>query len=751
MRLRHLSILFAILPLLSGPTRAQPARTWQPVGLSGGGAMFSPAISPADPSRMMVNCDMSAAYITQDGGATWQMISWSQLHANTRCNPAFDPRDPQTVFAADGGSRLKVSHDGGVHFEPLAEFKGELEGRIAIDPTYSKRMLVGTSQGIFSSADAGKTWTACEGLAGDPLSFHFDLNTPALRRTCFAGTSKGIWRSRDSGETWTKVTNGLPARDILSFAGGSDPKQRLTILYCSVPSSVEGGSLTGGIYRSTDGGASWQSAMGEGLNKETKAFDEWAIGPVAQYRHVLTSDADPRLVYTFNTNTGIPPPHNATVFRSTDAGATWTATFQGDPRYPNCNVERDYTVCEDGQFYQDVPWPAIDDRDPDRLILVTMGQCYLTVDGGKTWKCGHTHLVVDKRMPGPSSRWECNGLVVTTTWNYYVDPFEPDRHYICYTDIGFARSQDAGRTWQWWSVKGRAPWSNTCYELAFDPDTPGKVWGAFSNVHDIPNGNIIWGNHRDTYPGGVCVSYNSTQTWAVSNQGLPAAAVTSVVVDPKSPKGSRMLYAAVFNHGVYRSTDDGNTWSARSNGLGAPSNMRVCRVYLHPDGTLFALVTAMRRNGQFQPEGVGLYRSRDRGDHWELVNRSNPLLWPKDFTVDRRDSKTIYVGACDAQHDQAGLYRTTDGGATWTRLARKGSEHFGAYPHPQRPGWIYMTLTEGAPGAGLWLSKDNGATWTPLDGLPFSNAQRVTVDPHDPDTIYVTTFGGSVWRGPAGG
>ena len=60
-----------------------------------------------------------------------------------------------------------------------------------------------------------------------------------------------------------------------------------------------------------------------------------------------------------------------------------------------------------------------------------------------------------------------------------------------------------------------------------------------------------------------------------------------------------------------------------------------------------------------------------------------------------------------------------------------------------------MTLTEDAPGSGLWLSKDGGATWTAMAGLPFANAQRVTFDPADGSVIYVTTFGGSVWRGPA--
>ena len=59
------------------------------------------------------------------------------------------------------------------------------------------------------------------------------------------------------------------------------------------------------------------------------------------------------------------------------------------------------------------------------------------------------------------------------------------------------------------------------------------------------------------------------------------------------------------------------------------------------------------------------------------------------------------------------------------------------------------SLTEGAPGAGLWLTRDRGQTWAAFDSLPFSNIHRVVFDPADERRIYVTTFGGSVWHGPA--
>ncbi len=731
--------------------RANSARSqWEPIGLSGGGAMFTPAISPADPKRMMVNCDMSAAYISTDGGAHWQMIHHDQLHSSTRCRPAFHPTDPLTIYAADSDAGLKISHDGGVHWKPLGNLPADLNGEIAIDPGNPRRLLAGAGSSVFRTEDGGVTWTRCDGPHGEPLAFHFDLTSPADHRICFAGTSEGIWRSEDSGLSWELKTQGLPQGSLLAFSGGSNAAAQQTILYCTVPSKVVDEQFAGGIYRSLDRGETWQSAMGAGLNKETKAFDEWAMGPIAQYQRIVTTNAQPRTVYAFNTNTGVPPPHDATVFRSDDAGQTWRATFQADPRYPGRNVERDYTVMVDGQYYQDVPAVAINANDPDDLLLVNEGECYVTTNGGKTWACGHTHLVLGTDAAGQTPCWLCTGLVVTTTWNYYIDPFEPNRHYICYTDIGFARSQDRSQTWQWWAREGRAPWNNTCYELAFDPQTPGLIWGAFSNIHDIPNGNIIYGNHGSKGPGGVCVSTDFGATWTPPNTGLPLAPTTSVVVDPRSPRGARVLYAGQFGGGVFKSTDNGKTWVSKSLGLGSATNRRVCRVFLHPDGTLFALVTALRQNGRFLPDGVGLYRSRDGAEHWTLVNQSQPLLWPKDFTVDPRDSRILYLSGCNANGQQTGgLYRSKDGGATWQRLAQKGPEHFGAYLHPKRPGWIYMTLTEGAPGAGLWLSRDDGATWQPMAGLPFSNAQRVTFDPSDPDHIYVTTFGGSVWRGPA--
>jgi hypothetical protein len=110
--------------------------------------------------------------------------------------------------------------------------------------------------------------------------------------------------------------------------------------------------------------------MGEGINKDTEAYDEWADGTIAQYQQVLTTNAQPNTVYTTNTSTGFWPPHHATIYRSDDAGGNWWDTFFPDPRGDPYNVTPNWLTATLGQNWPGAPYgAAICDSDPNRIII----------------------------------------------------------------------------------------------------------------------------------------------------------------------------------------------------------------------------------------------------------------------------------------------------------------------------------------------------------------------------------------------
>ncbi len=747
---------------------AEPSR-WVPVGLCGGGGLMNPVVSPHDPKTMMIESDMGGRYISRDGGESWTLIHHREVGSSWRASPpTFHPARPGTIYApcGYGGAALYVSRDDGKSWTPLDQARQPRAGmisRIFVDAARPDRLFLGTDSGkLLVTDDEGGAWREAQGLQGRVFRIVADAASPKEKWAYFVGTAAGVFRSDDDGASFAPKTRGLPeGKPLTCFAAGS--RGDLTILYAATPCWLADGKLDGGVYVSADRGESWQRRMNPRINVQTKRSSPWAGGDLPAYSHFLANDANPKRAYVYCAGTSYDPPNHSTLYRTDDAGETWTDVFFADPRFKEFNVALDWMTSYRGQSWVGRPISMdISPTDPDFVLRADDMFVFWTKNAGRSWAAGHAVRATDA-AEDKDVAWRNNGLVNTTTWHYYVDPHEPRRHYLAYTDIGFARSLDAGQTWRWWGP-GNAEafpipraWINTCYELAFDPQAPGKLWGAFSGHHDIPTENSIWrGTGRSRLPGGFCRSADFGVTWTALRGGLPEAPALSIVLDPKSPPATRTLYAAVYDHGVYKSTDGGDTWALKSRGLGAPENLRVCRVQLHRDGTLFALITGMRipDGGPFTPQGVGLYRSTDGAESWERITESCLLLYPRDFAVDPADSRAIYLGAADAPGapaPQGGLHGTFDGGKIWTLLMRRRATHFGAYFHPARPGWVYATGCgwSDAPDGGLWLSRDRGATWAAFADFPFANVNRVDFDPADPSVIYVTTFGASAWRGPA--
>ena len=412
--------------------------------------------------------------------------------------------------------------------------------------------------------------------------------------------------------------------------------------------------------------------MHGGLNVETQPSSPWALGKIPQYRFIATTDKDPLRVYVYCTGTSYYPPNHSTVYRSDDGGKTWRAVLFRSP----LRRKKLYNVSDD---YVSKQW---------KIASKARRGAWSSAAATRTcWRCapapGSCEPTTAARaggaaMTGPASdgdaggqAWACNGLVVTTTWNYYIDPHQPRRHYICYTDIGFARSLDAGQTWIWQALS--LPWHNTVYELAFDPAVPGRIWGAMSEQHDIPNNNAIGYNHRTLMHGGVALSKDYGITW--KKLPLPEVPGLSVVLDPTSPadrrgstpRSSRKACtnpstAARPGPGQQRPGPPRRTWRCRK--------LQRCE-----DGTLLVLITGMMVGKGYTTDGVGLYRSTDAAASWTKITGSLELRWPKDFTAKPGDPNTILlsVSGIRGRPQDGGLYRTTDGGLTWKLLAQKGA------------------------------------------------------------------------------
>ena len=312
---------------------------------------------------------------------------------------------------------------------------------------------------------------------------------------------------------------------------------------------------------------------------DTKAADQWAMGAVAQYHHVLTTNVKPLTVYAFNTNTGVKPPHHTAVYRSDDGGKTWRATFYPDPRFKR--VQRRARTTSTAGVRPVLPGRAAagrpsdpadpDHADPRRTACIATSP----TTAGKTWLAGHTATgagtdATERARPsaslGCATAWSSPRRGTTTSTRS-----SPTRHYICYTDIGFARSLDAGKTWIWWATstsrRGRTratSWRSTRRRRA-------RSGARSPTSHDIPNDNIIGGRHRATGPGGVCVSTDFGATWKPSNDG-PAGGAGDCrsCWTRRARRAAARSTPSVFGQGVYKSTDDGKTLGRRpAEGSGA--------------------------------------------------------------------------------------------------------------------------------------------------------------------------------------
>ncbi len=259
-------------------------------------------------------------------------------------------------------------------------------------------------------------------------------------------------------------------------------------------------------------------------------------------------------------------------------------------------VDRGRARQEDGHsVWFDSPYDlAVAPNDPDVAYATDLFRTYRTTDGGKAWAQVNSERRGDDRWTTPRPRRH----------DHLRRPVRPASTRSASSSptptSASSAARTAGETWTGSSTGIPTRWRNTTYWLAFDPEVKGLVWGGFSGTHDLPRPKMWRRTDPARFRGGVAVSTDGGRHWTLSNQGMEESAITHVLLDPKSPKGSRTLYATAFGRGVYKSTDNGRTWALRNDGLAAdPRNQPFAwRLTLAPDGTLYLVVARRSERGR---------------------------------------------------------------------------------------------------------------------------------------------------------
>ncbi len=297
-------------------------------------------------------------------------------------------------------------------------------------------------------------------------------------------------------------------------------------------------------------------------------------------------------------------------------------------------------------------------------------------------------------------------------------------------------------------------WVNTTYWLTFDADVKGKAWAVMSQNHDLPRPKMFRKQGVGYFTGGILMTENSGKTWQPVSSSIGEAAMTHILYDPTSNKQSRTLYACAFGKGVYKSVDGGKSWIPKNNGIeGAePFAWQITR--RETDGALILVVSRRNDDGSIGTAGDGaLYISKDDAESWKKISLPDGTNAPTTVVVDKNNPEKLVLSAWGrvtpgrfSSDTGGGIFISEDEGKSWKQVMNK-DQHIGAITFDNRNGRYYACGFNGS----AYYSEDGANTWNRIKGYNFKWGQRVEPDPRDPGKIFVITFGGGVWHGPAKG
>lgn len=760
---------------------------WKVIGPGGGGGVLKPTISPFDENFVMTHCDMTAAYVSLDGGENWSMKNlW-----NVPEDFEFDPVDPNTVYAAtrgfrhseDRGSGLSIlyrSVDKGKSWEivfpdvskakkglerlqnydflPSEIIDGAIDGtieKVAVDPSDNKRIYLGMaplkfymghnnkgrkvdSAMLVRSVDYGESWELITKLPGESIRAIFTSSECGLDNEILVFTESACVRVNESTGKSNQVA--LPVKRIIAVEGGNGKNG--SQIYIQSKFAQGKGKFAGGMFVSSNQGESW-------VQINTGIIESVAEDMLPIFRKGLAvCETQPEIAYISvispEKNNGEQIEYIFCIYKTIDAGKSWNPVLRSST--PGGYLTDNFKGSWMEESY-DPGWGGapidlgVAPGNPNVCFAGDNGRGYKTLDGGKTWEQTYSHNQ-------PDGSYANGGLNVTTCYGVHFDPFDENHFFICYTDMGLFHTFNGGKSW--FHAMNNIPrrWENTCYEVEFDPEVKGKVWSVWANAHDLPREKMFGDRGFDRFAGGVAVSNDGGKTWQKSNNGMPENAIcTNVLLDPSSPVDARTLYVSVFDKGVYKSTDGGGNWQKANNGLN--DNLFAWQMRQNSEGRLFVLCTRGKRNGNTVDGAV--YYSDDGAANWKLLPLPEGVSGPHDLLVDPENENRLYLSCWPRKTEQGdkngGVYKTENSGKLWKQIFDERVRVNSAALDPEKSNIIYINTFQNA----AYRSTDFGEDWKRIEGYRFKWGQRPVPDPNNPGMLFLTTYGGSVFYGSAEG
>lgn len=714
------------------------------IGPGGGGAMFHPTVSPHDLNTVLVSCDMTGAYITHNGGKSWRMFNLRGVVQFF----VFDPVDRNVIYAEASG--LWRSDDQGTSWNLLYPKPSSIKSvkmssdhsdeeliaqpnplghitAMAIDPADSRVFYVaagdrekGTSA-LFVSRDAGGSWTNEGDLPELASKVWVNPNSPRDGRTLFISGSHFLAKKASSG---IQKVPAPPVRFITDISAGFTKGGRLVVYAVGDESA----------FVSESEGTAWRKvSLGHGNER---------------MRAIATSFHNPDTAYVSYRDLEEGGAKWLGVAKTTDRGQTWSLVWKEDSSpgaKPGANIHDAWITERFGTDWGENPLAlTVADQDANVSYGTDLGRTMHTTDGGANW------VALYSRRAGKNG-WASTGLDVTNAYGYHFDPFDHKRQFISTTDIGLFRSEDGGESWVSSTAGVPKEWMNTTYWIEFDPAVEGRMWSVNSWTHDLPRPKMWRRKGIRDYRGGVCRSEDGGKTWAKSNNGMEQTAAAHILLDPTSPREARVLYVAAFGRGVYKSTDGGKNWKLKNAGIiqKEPFAWRLAR---DAKGTLYVLLARRSEDGTIGNDGDGaIYRSRDGAETWTPVAMPQGSNGPNGLAMDPHTPDRLYLAAWardKGEHgDGGGIYLSEDAGKTWRQVLERDRHIYDVTIDPRDANVLYAAGFESC----AWRSTDRGENWTRIAGFNFKWGHRVIPDPDNPKVVYITTFGGGVWRGAVDG